>query len=124
MGDDEPDDDDLDRPSLAAEDHALWWRRVGEDELRQLLYWRWDPVQVSDSFPATKDEYDGYVGPLMAVLRDGARAEDVFDHLRKVEIEYMGGELSGVNALTGLAYTVIGWYYESIARWADNEPPH
>ena len=111
------------RSALADEDHARWWSAVGEDELRQLLYWRWDPIQVSDDFPATKGEYDDYAGPLMRALRDGAQVEQVFDLVRRIEIEYMGGELSGGNALRALAYSITDWYEESIAQWAAGERP-
>ena len=115
-------DEQGNQSALAAEDHARWWSTVGKDELGQLLYWRWDPVQVSDDFPATKGEYDDYVDPLMRALREGAQVQQVFDHLRRVEIEYMGGELSGGNALRALAYSIVDWYAESIAQWAAGEP--
>lgn len=29
-------------------------------ELRQILYWRWDPIGVSDEFPLNAGEYDLY----------------------------------------------------------------
>jgi hypothetical protein len=70
-------DEERDRPSLDAEEHAA--------------------VGVSDALPATKDEYDGYAGPLAALLRRGAAAKDVYDHLLEVETNH-----------------------ESLARWADH----
>jgi hypothetical protein len=41
-------------------ERQAWWMGTGRDQLRQLLYWRWDPIGVNDAFPANHDEYDSY----------------------------------------------------------------
>jgi hypothetical protein len=68
---------------------------------------------------ARKDEYDDYVGPLISLLRRGAGVKDIYDHLREVETKYMGEDLSDGNSRRAVAYAIEGWYYESMARWAD-----
>ena len=54
------------------EEFALWWSETGERELRQLLFWKWDPIGVNPFFPRTADEYDGYATQVVTALRTGA----------------------------------------------------
>ncbi len=44
--------------ALSTEDFARWWKETGEHELRQILFWKWDPIGAFDSSPNTTDEYD------------------------------------------------------------------
>jgi len=57
---------------LDADEFARWWKETGEHELRQILFWKWDPIGVSDIFPNTADDYDGYAPPIVSALRKGA----------------------------------------------------
>lgn len=59
--------------------------RVLRDQLRQILYWRWDPIGVSDAFPHTIDECDSYIWPLLRLLSGGADAAAINQHLRLLE---------------------------------------
>src|SRR3954468_15284766 len=58
--------------SLSEEEYARWGNEAGFAELRQLLFWRWDPIGVGDAFPVTADEYDLYARVLLSRLRAGA----------------------------------------------------
>ena len=49
----------------------------------------WDPIGVSD-VPEASDEYDGYVGGMYALLRDGASDERIAQHLSEIETRTMG----------------------------------
>jgi hypothetical protein len=44
--------------SLTEEQYARWSQESGFAELRQILYWLWDPIDVNNAFPHTHDEYD------------------------------------------------------------------
>ena len=59
-----------DREPLTGPELVRWWAETGERELRQLLYWKWDPIGVNDSFPWAVDEYDGYAPQILSALRD------------------------------------------------------
>lgn len=58
-------------------------------ELEQLLYWRWDPIGVSDSFPCATDEYGDYARDLTRLVRLGAGREAIAEYLRFVEEEWI-----------------------------------
>jgi hypothetical protein len=64
--------------ATTAEERQKWWRRSGQSQLRQLLYWRWDPIGVNDAFPSNHDEYDGYADA-MRDLMVGEADEDVLE---------------------------------------------
>jgi hypothetical protein len=69
---------------------AKWWKESGERELRQILFWRWDPIGVADEFPYTEEAYDGYVMHVASLLRDEASLDAVADYLGAVERDSMG----------------------------------
>jgi hypothetical protein len=54
-------------------------------ELRQILYWVWDPIGVRDGFPCNAKEYDQYVAELLPRLEAGAGPDDVAAYLVAVE---------------------------------------
>jgi hypothetical protein len=58
-------------------------------ELEQLLYWRWDPIGVSESFPSATDEYGDYARDLTRLLRAGAGVDTIAEYLRFVEDEWI-----------------------------------
>jgi hypothetical protein len=66
--------------SLTEEQYARWWQETGFAELRQILYWLWDPINVNNAFPLNDDEYDRYAKILLSRLRKGASAIDVADY--------------------------------------------
>jgi hypothetical protein len=106
---------------LTRDQFARWWREAGERELRQLLFWRWDPIGVADSFPFTADEYDGYAPGVVALLRAGASEEDVADHLAFVERETIG-VLDDETRCAEVAALLTGWYANSVDAWQHREP--
>jgi hypothetical protein len=55
-----------------------WWQSSGERELRELLN-EWDPIGVfaMDLDRPPEDEYDPYLSPVFAALREGGAAADV-----------------------------------------------
>jgi len=57
--------------------------------IRDVLMSQWDPINVCD-VPEAQDEYDGYVGGIYHLLSSGAGEKQLFDHLYKIETEYMG----------------------------------
>ena len=64
------------------------WKEI-QDKLRRVLMESWDPIGVND-FPEAADEYDGYIGGIYALLRDGASDERIAQHLAEIETETMG----------------------------------
>lgn len=57
-----------------------------EDAVRRVLN-RWDPIGVADDHD---DEYDGYIGEIIGLLRSGADERVVAKYLDKMEVEWMG----------------------------------
>src|SRR3954447_12365351 len=104
-----------DRGRLSDDQHAAWWRQAGEQELRELLFWRWDPIGVSGSFPNARDEYDAYAPRVAALLRGGASAEAIDAHLEQVAVERMGLAPGRPRAAVGTE--VVRWYERSPHRW-------
>lgn len=99
-------------------EHERWWRQAGSGELRQLLFWRWDPIGVADEFPLTAAEYDSYVEPLATLLRDGASAALLARHLGEIERDEMGFE--GRSDPLDVAELLLRWYAESLDLWRRN----
>ena len=60
--------------------------RRGGRELREILYWRWDPIGIAGAaLPYNGDEYESYVGPIVNLLHTGADDREVARHLEDVE---------------------------------------
>jgi hypothetical protein len=102
---------------------ARWWRETGENELRQLLFWRWDPVGVADYFPNTADEYDLYAPQLVQVLREGGDAGAIAAHLRDIERQRMDGPLTSKRRLRDVGSLIRDWYDTSYDSWSAWGPP-
>jgi hypothetical protein len=109
-------------PTLSAEQLAAWSRKTGIAELRQLLYWRWDPMCVSDAFPRTADEYDAYAHAILGQLHHGHRRADIARYLRDSETELLGERHSDSASLGQLADRLIDWYEDSISYWLEHQP--
>jgi hypothetical protein len=106
---------------LTREQFARWWRETGKRELRQVLFWRWDPIGVSESFPATADEYDDYGPGVVALLRAGASEDDVADHLAFVERETIGLPIDHPERRAEVAERLTTWYANSVGSWQHRE---
>jgi hypothetical protein len=59
------------------------WRR----RIREVCNAEWDPIGVAEESP---DEYDGYVGEVAAMLREGTSDEELFAYLNWAETVHMG----------------------------------
>ena len=55
--------------------------------IRDVINAKWDPIGVAEE---STDEYDGYIGKMAAMLRDGATDEDLFRYLNWAETVHMG----------------------------------
>ena len=107
---------------LTAERFARWWKQTGERELRQVLYWRWDPLGVSDYFPSTADEYDGYAPGVVALLRLGVGDDVVAQHLEYLEREPMALPPGESERCAATARLLTSWFADSIHAWARDGP--
>jgi hypothetical protein len=110
--------------SLSTEEHARWWKEAGGWQLRQLLFWQWDPIGVNEAFPWSYDEYDNYAGPIVTQLGSGADAMEIARYLDRVATVNMGLGVSAGRSETGpssdlvdLAQRIVDWYPSSIEWW-------
>lgn len=106
-----------------------WWRQRGFPELRQILYWTWDPIGVNSAFPRTESEYDDcalQVAGLLARGADlGAVARYLFDAGRSflgiddAESATIGLDDADYAAATSVTHRLVEWYPESLGYWQD-----
>jgi hypothetical protein len=96
-------------------EYHQWWKRQGGQELRRLLMNEWDPIHVKNS-PEAADEYDGYRSSIMQLLRSGAPAQRLAEHLAEVEQTRMDFTTTPEQLLP-VAEQLVRWYPDSIARW-------
>jgi hypothetical protein len=102
---------------LTVEQYARWCKERGLPELRQVLFWRWDPIGVESHFPATADEYDGYARVLLSRLRKGADADEVAAFLQGEERNAMGVPSADAEHLRQLGERILRWHEKSITCW-------
>jgi hypothetical protein len=57
-------------------------------KIREILMGQWDPIGV-DGIPEAADEYDGYIGGVYELLRNGATPTALSDYLRSIEVVQM-----------------------------------
>lgn len=105
--------------SLSVELYSRWIREAGFEQLRQLLFWLWDPIGVNDAFPDTADEYDAYVRTLLSRLRQGMTADDVAAYLLEVERGPMGLAVGHAAPRRDVAERVVDWFEASVGHWLD-----
>jgi hypothetical protein len=55
----------------------------------EVLHYVWDPIGISGT-PQARDEYDGYLPQVFAMLLEGKSSEAISTYLVKVETERMG----------------------------------
>src|SRR2546422_882097 len=60
-----------------------------QDSIRHILLHDWDPIGVAD-VPEAQDEYDSYVGGVYRLLASHCSADEMIDHLLKIESQTMG----------------------------------
>jgi hypothetical protein len=92
-------------------DHDRWWRERGERELRELLL-RWDPIQVVHEPDWPQDEYDAFLEPIAARLREGAAEEELTAFLESAVREHLGLEPDREREAV-LARELADWYSRS-----------
>jgi hypothetical protein len=108
--------EDRDGLRLAPGDEAAWWRERGERELRQILFWRWDPIGIQDELPYTTDEYDHYAPRVLEALRRGASPGDIGALLGSFERAEMGLTSRARDAVGEL---IVKWYGNSRGYWRE-----
>jgi hypothetical protein len=88
-------------------------RIVGE-----VLHYIWDPIGVA-GVPQARDEYHGYVGPLVALLRSGASNAEISVHLERIVVDRMG--LTGLKVRSDKAASVLtNWHDYGAGSGSDN----
>jgi len=107
---------------LSTEEFARWWKETGEHELRQILFWTWDPIGVYDAFPNTADEYDGYAPQVVQALRKGATEDEIAELLRSFEHDAMGLGRANPNGVHEVAQFLVHWFENSQDSWSDFGP--
>lgn len=107
---------------LHDDDFARWWQETGEYELRQILYWKWDPIGVTSAFPYTVDEYDRYAAWVVAALREGASREEIAEILVAIEDEQMGLGKRPPDYRWPVAAYILEWFDSSQNRWVEFGP--
>jgi hypothetical protein len=96
-----------------------WWRETGLRELRQILYWTWDPIGVNDAFPRTESEYDEYALQIGRHLLTGAAGEaEIAAYLMGTFGESMGLRVDHA-ATAAVARRIVEWHRESQDHWRD-----
>jgi hypothetical protein len=78
-----------------------------QESIRGVLLHEWDPIGVKD-VPEAQDEYDGYVGGVYGLLVSGATAEQLAEHLWKIETDTMGLSTPDQAALLPVAQNLRG----------------
>lgn len=57
--------------------------------LREVFMAEWDLIGVKGA-PEAQDEYDHYIGKVVAMIRDSASDDELFQYLHSVETAHMG----------------------------------
>jgi hypothetical protein len=94
-----------------AREFSDWWRDTGEQELRQLLYWVWDPIGLNPDFPHASDEYDRYAIEVATALASGMPQSTLAALLGSIEQNRMG---MGPRPLDAIAERLREWHERSI----------
>jgi len=91
-------------------DWHMWWKQKGATGVRRILMETWDPIGVADA-PEAADEYDSYLGPLGAQLREGATATAIENYLRHVRKTLMGLDSPSLRPRDqATAQRLVDWY--------------
>lgn len=57
-----------------------------QQDIGRVLLEEWDPIEVVDE-PLARAEYDSYVGGVYRLLASGASAEQIAQHLLRIEMD-------------------------------------
>ncbi len=106
--------------ALTSEQFDRWWSEIGEDELRQILYWKWDPIGVSGYFPDCTHEYDRYGREIISKLRSGGTVDDVANRLLRFQTVEMTRGLGGKQGRLEAAEAIWDWFERSPTNWLDS----
>ena len=98
------------------------WVRTGIVELRQILYWTWDPIDVQDAFPRTANEYDATADSVMSELHRGIPASKLARWLQLAEVGFVGDTEVRSATRDQLADQIDRWYDDSRAHWLERQP--
>jgi hypothetical protein len=104
---------------LDRDEFARWWSGVGERQLGEILFWRWDPIDVAQDLPYSEGEYDEYAPSVAAVLQRGGNAEQVAQHLSEVECEAWDERQTSDTDLRQVAEFIVKWYGDSMTWWKE-----
>ncbi len=84
-----------------------------ERAVSEVLHYVWDPIGVA-GVPGARDEYDGYVGDVCALLWRGADAEGLAAHLVGIADASMG--LPGTQARAERAADILLAWRDVVTR--------
>ena len=85
---------------MPSQDHSL------RSRLRQVLLDDWDPHNAARS-PAAHSTYDGYITPLLDLLRSGAGEDELVEFLHERERESMCFPSLGTQRLRPVARKLL-----------------
>ena len=102
----------------------MWWKRQGARELRAILN-DWDPIgvyQIDRDWP--RDEYDAYMGPIVAQLRTVPDADAVAALLARFRTQNMAQGARDEDD-RAVAESIVVWYLAAMsgAPYGDIETP-
>jgi hypothetical protein len=103
---------------LTPEEREHWKAEAGLRQLGELLYWRWDPIDVTGDFPYSQGEYADYARELCSMLLDAASRDDIAAFLARVERESME-QRPDKRAAAQVAELVEAWFEKSVAQWRE-----
>ena len=92
--------------------------RQGSRELRDLLMLWWDPVGVYGVVEAI-DEYDGYIGQIRRLLREGATSTEVVAHFAELQPRFSLPAHTSRDELA--AEKIVEWFKRSMRRLSEIE---
>jgi hypothetical protein len=107
---------------LDAGEFARWWDETGEYELSQILYWKWDPIAVSDCFPYSAHEYDSYAAEVITAARRDHSIDGIAELFAVIENERMGLRGGSPDRRRALANDILAWLQSSQDRWVEFGP--
>jgi hypothetical protein len=102
---------------MDAREHERWWSERGARELRELLFYEWDPIGLRDLADQQLDEYEHYAGQLVRRLRTGATVDELAAVLEGFRSD-MGLE-PALEDSARAAERVRDWYGQSLASWPE-----
>lgn len=96
-----------------------WWRGTGEAELRQILFWVWDPLGLNREFPDAADEYDKYALEILTALASEATPAALAALLGSIEQNRMGLDPRPLNDDVS---RLSRWHRRSVERYQSHLP--